>query len=127
MKEGSHDQSMTNDEKEVEARRQAEISLRHDGLLSPLIDKFVPQFRVSNQAWNDYARQLNRCGSAIATATGNIVVGKSSHDPVCIAYRLLLRTLSGFQAAVILAERGIALEADILTRGNFEAAFWMGY
>jgi Family of unknown function (DUF5677) len=118
---------MTDEEEEVEARLQASESLRQDGFLSPWIEKFVPHFRQSNQDWSDYARDMNRCGLEIATATDDVVVGKSTHDPVCIAYRLLLRALTDFQAAVTLAERGIISEADTLTRGIYEAGFWMGY
>jgi hypothetical protein len=127
MQQHPYNQAMTDEDKEAQVKLQAMQSLRQDGLLSPWIDKFVPHFRESNQDWSDYARELNRCGLEIATLTGDIVVGKSTHDPVCIAYRLLLRALSGFQAAVTLAERGIIPEADILARGVYEAGFWMGY
>jgi hypothetical protein len=127
VQKSNYDQAMTDDEKETEARHQYSESTRRECFLSPWIEKLVPQFRQSNQEWCDYARELNRCGLEIATATGDVVAQKSTLDSVCIAYRLLLRALTGFQAAVTFAERGAISEADTLTRGVYEAGFWMGY
>jgi hypothetical protein len=46
---------------------------------------------------------------------------------VCVATRLLLRTLSGFQAVVILAERGMGVDAQTLVRGLYENGLWLGF
>lgn len=100
---------------------------REENFLSPWIEKYVPHNRQSNQDWYDYARNLNRVGLAIWMATENVVAAKSIFDPACIAVRLLLRALCDFEASVILAERGIVDQADVLTRNVYEAGFWMGY
>jgi Family of unknown function (DUF5677) len=120
---------MTDEEKEVEAMHQCSESLRQECFLSPWIEKLVPHFHQSNQDCYDYARELNRCGLKIARETGDLVLegDKSTHAPKAIAYRLLLRSLTNFEAAIILAERGAISEADTLTRGVYEAGFWMGY
>ena len=115
------------DEKGADAKLRAEKSIREDGLLSPWIDCFVPHYREHNKVWMDYAHELNKVGQQIWNSSGDVVVGKSTHDPVAICFRMLIRALSNFQGAVILAERGMTAEADSLTRGLYETAFWMGY
>lgn len=118
---------MSDDKLEAQLRLDAQESQREENFLSPWIEKYVPHFRQSNQGWYDYARELNRVGLAIWMATENVVVAKSTIDPACIAVRLLLRALCDFEASVILAERGIVDQADLLTRSVYEAGFWMGY
>lgn len=118
---------MSDDKLEAQLRLDAQESQREELFLSPWIQKYVPHFRQSNQDWYDYARELNRLGLSIARVTGDVVLGPSTLDSVCIAYRLLLRAICDFEASVILAERGIVDQADLLTRSVYEAGFWMGY
>lgn len=118
---------MTGEQLKAQAKLDAEASQRQENFLSPWIEKHALHFRQSNQEWYDYARELNRVGLAIWTATENVVVARSTFDPLCIAVRLLLRALCDFEASVILAERGIVDQADMLTRSIYEAGFWMGY
>jgi hypothetical protein len=37
----------------------------------------------------------------------------------------LIRTLSGFQGAVLMAERGMTVEADTVVRGLYENNLWL--
>lgn len=118
---------MTEKELETQAKLDAQQSQRQDNFLSPWIEKYVSHFRQSNQEWHEFALELNRVALSIAQITGDVVVGKSTFDLESVAYRLLLRAICDFEAAVILAERGIVDQADVLARGIFEAGFWMGY
>ena len=95
--------------------------------MSGWIDRFAPHYRELNQSWSDYARELNRVAQKMWLSNDNIVAGKSSLDPICICSRMLIRSLAGFQGAIILSERGMTAEADSLTRGVYEAGFWLGY
>ena len=118
---------MTEEKLEAQAKLDAEASQRQENFLSPWMEKYALHFRQSNKEWYDYARELNRVGLAIWTATEDVVVERSTFDPLCIAVRLLLRALCDFEASVILAERGIVDQADMLTRSIYEAGFWMGF
>ncbi|HXJ92035.1 MAG TPA: DUF5677 domain-containing protein, partial [Terriglobia bacterium] len=49
-----------------------------------------------------------------------------SLDPVNISTRLFIRTMSNFQGSVLLAERGMVVEAQTLVRSCYENSFWIG-
>ncbi len=126
-KTGSDHDPMDEQTREVMAQADAEQSLREEGFLSGWIDRFVPHYRDQNRAWVDYSRDLNRLAHTMWFAKDDLVVGKSSLDPICISSRLFLRALSAFQGALVLADRGMTTEADSLTRGVYECGFWLGY
>lgn len=102
-------------------------SIRRDGFLSEAIERSVPALRKLHAGWFDFAERLNRVGQRIMNSAEAACVGRTTHDPVSLATRLLLRSLSGFQAVVILSERGMALEALTLVRGLYENALWLSY
>lgn len=102
-------------------------SIRRDGFLSEAIDRLAPTLRAMHAAWFDFAEQTNRLGQCIMNSAEAICVGRTTHDPVCLATRLLIRSLSSFQGAVILTERGMTIEALTLVRGVYENALWLGF
>lgn len=108
-------------------RHPAILSLRRDGFLSEAIDYMVPTLRTDHAAWFDFAERVNRLGQHIMNAAEADCIGRTTHDPVELGIRLLIRSLSGFQAAVLLAERGMGIEAQTLVRGLYENALWLGY
>jgi hypothetical protein len=103
------------------------LSLRKDGFLSVAMDRMVPALREMHSEWFDFAEHANRVGQRIMNSAERACVGRTTHDPICIATRLLMRTLSGFQGAVLLAERGMTLEADTLVRGLYENSLWLAF
>jgi hypothetical protein len=102
-------------------------SIRRDGFLSEAIDQVVPSLRSMHPQWFNFAERTNRVGQRIMNSAERACFGRTTHDPVCLATRLLIRTLSGFQGAVLLAERGMTLEAESLVRGLYENSLWLGF
>jgi hypothetical protein len=102
-------------------------SIRRDGFLSEAIDQTVPSLRAMHPQWFDFAERSNRVGQRMMNSAERACVGRTIHDPVCLATRLLIRTLSGYQGAILLAERGMTLEAESLVRGLYENSLWMGF
>lgn len=103
------------------------LSIRRDGFLSEVIARMVPRLREMNQLWFDFADRINGVGQRIMNGAEAACIGHSTHEPICIATRFLIRSLSGFQAAVLLAERGMTLEAETLVRGLYENSLWLSY
>lgn len=105
----------------------ATLSIRRDGFLSEAIERMVPRLREMNPDWFNFSLRVNTVGQRMMNAAEAVCVGRSTHDPVCVATRLLIRSLSGFQAAVILVERGMTMEAETLVRGLYENSLWLGH
>ncbi|WP_343699625.1 DUF5677 domain-containing protein [Caulobacter sp.] len=103
------------------------LSIRAEGFLSPAIAAFTPSLRAMHAAWFALAEDISRHGQGLMNGLERVCHGRSTHDPVCLTTRLLMRSLSGFQGAVLLAERGMAVDAETLARGVLENAFWLGY
>ncbi len=103
------------------------ISIRRDGFLSDAIARVVPSLRELNRSSFDFSMRANGVGQRIMNAAEVACVDRSTHDPICVATRFLIRSLSGFQAVVLLAERGMTVEADTLIRGLYENSLWLGY
>jgi len=103
------------------------LSIRREGFLSEAIERSIPALRALHEQWFEFAERVNRVGQRIANSAEKTCVGRTTHDPVSLATRLLLRSLSAFQGAVILAERGMAVEALTLVRGLYENALWISY
>lgn len=110
-----------------EFRERGKSQLREEGNLSGWLDEAKPYYRMVNESWIDYARDLNKLGQKILHATEHVTSEKSVVDAISFAYRLFLRSMGGFQAGMLLAERGLTKEADILTRSIYENGFWIGY
>lgn len=102
-------------------------SIRRDGFLSPAIERLRPTLRDLHSTWFDLAERSNRTGQRIMNSAEQACVGRTIQDPICVATRLLIRSLSAFQGAFILAERGMAIEALTLIRGLYENALWLGF
>lgn len=101
--------------------------VRAHGFLSTAIELAIPAYVHEQQTWFDHAVKLSDAAQAAYNSRDNVVVGLSTHKPVSIAMRLMIRSLSAFQAAVILFRRGMAAEGDTIIRGVYETAFWLGY
>lgn len=102
-------------------------AFRFNGFLSPYVDEAVPAYTSQHRQWYDHSEALNRAGLGAYNRRDNQIVGLSSHHPKSLAMRMIYRTLSGFQGALILYRRGMIAEGDTLTRNIYEAAFWLGF
>lgn len=103
------------------------LALRRDGFLSEAIDFLLPTLRAMHAPWFDFAERTNQLGQRIMNSAEAACAGRTTHDPVSLATRLLIRSMSSFQAAVILTERGMAIDALTLVRGLYENALWLGF
>ncbi|WP_332748044.1 DUF5677 domain-containing protein [Sphingomonas sp. ZB1N12] len=70
---------------------------------------------------------MNGLAQRFYTEQTELLKGRSSHDPLCVAIQIVPRALSSFQGAIILAERGMNTEALTLVRSIYECGFWIGY
>lgn len=102
-------------------------AFRTHGFLSPYIEEAVPAYVRPHAEWFAHAEALNRAGLKAFYRRDNEVVGLSSQHPVSLAIRMTFRSLSAFQAALILYRRAMVQEGDTLTRNIYETAFWIGY
>jgi hypothetical protein len=93
------------------------------GFLSPQMGPIIADLRKVHATWFVFAADVNRTGHRILREfqpSGPAAV----RDVVGVA--LLMRTLSNFQGAILMAERGMGVEAGTLARCCFENAVVVG-
>lgn len=98
------------------------MSIDEEGFLSPKIQDWINKYRNENSDWFKLAENMNRIGQQ-QLALLEIPVDNAKSFLIAM---LFIRGLSGFQATVILTERGMTTEARTLCRGCFETAFYIG-
>jgi Family of unknown function (DUF5677) len=98
------------------------MTIDKQGFLSPEIAGWIERHRAANKAWFDLANELNEI---TLTLLGIITVPSGENQPFAGSL-LYMRGLSNFQGAMLLAERGMTQEARAITRGIFEAVFFLG-
>jgi hypothetical protein len=81
--------------------------------LSADIRAWIKKHRTENQAWFGLAEDLNRIGHRQLA----ILSVPADDKPAFLTALLFMRGLSGFQGAILLAERGMTQEARTLVRG----------
>jgi hypothetical protein len=101
--------------------------LRTEGFVASSMAKSIANCRECNAGPFAHAEALNRLAMAMMMENDEVVVGKTTQDPVCLGYRVFLRCVSTFQGALLLAERGMDAETDTLVRGIYEGGFWIGF
>jgi|GEM_PF-4366267 len=106
---------------------EAKASLKIDGMLAPVIGEYVPYFRARFVQWFDFAHRLNRLGMRVMNDHVSQLNGREIRDPVSLSLRLLARANHAFGAAILLAERGLTIEANSMSRTLYETGFWLGY
>ena len=94
------------------------------GFLSPDMEPIIEQCRKQNALWFTLAEDINRSAQAIMTSY-QIGPGETSGQHL-FGLLLLIRSLSNFQGGLLMAERGMVVEARTLFRCCFENAFWLG-
>ena len=91
--------------------------VRAHGFLSTAIESAIPAYVYQHQEWFDHAVKLSDAAHAAYNSRDNVVVGLSTHHPLSIAMRAMIRAMNAFQAAIILLRRGMATEGDTIVRG----------
>lgn len=104
-----------------------ELDFKEKGFLSAGTSLFQEHFRTAMSDWFKLAEELNELGQRIYVENADQVLGKSVMSPISLVLLMMPRCLSGFQGAIILAERGLGIEAQSLIRNIYETTFWMGY
>ena len=95
------------------------------GFLSPHVGHYTQEHRKQHAAMFEVADELNRIGQRILGDAKVTVTEKGASDPKLITLLLLIRTLSNFQGAILLAERGMIVEALTLARSCYENAYML--
>jgi hypothetical protein len=98
------------------------MSINEQGFLSPEMLHWIQKHRDENAKWFSLADDLNK----IAHHLLPIINVPGEDNQRYVAALLFMRGLSNFQGALILAERGMTLEARVIVRGAFEGAFLLG-
>jgi hypothetical protein len=99
-------------------------SSKEVGFLSPEMGAIIEQCRKQNALWFALADDINR--SAQATLTKYQIGPGEMSGQHLFGLLLLIRSLSNFQGGLLMAERGMVVEARTLFRCCFENAFWLG-
>jgi hypothetical protein len=99
-----------------------ENQFRQKGFLSQASTRAKKHIRQGNKDWFNLADKLVWLLQEIALRTSESVKGKTLDAPV-LATSILLRSTGLSQAAILLIERGMAVEARIMIRSLLENAF----
>jgi hypothetical protein len=97
-------------------------SMLEEGFLGTEVDGLVEAIRRENAGWFSLCEDLNRFGHEVVA--GMRVT--DNDDAKVFACLLFMRILNLLQGVVILAERGMAKEADVLLRAMLDALFVVG-
>jgi hypothetical protein len=98
------------------------MSIVREGFLSPDIADWVSRYRRENQAQFDLADALNRTAQNLLAGT-RAPLGVGGFGGEAMALLLFTRALSNFQGAILMAERGMVVEARTLVRTCLETVF----
>jgi Family of unknown function (DUF5677) len=98
------------------------MTIDEQGFLSPEIAAWIDKHRAENRAWFSLAMNLN----SVAQQELLLLEVPSGDNKAFLAALLFVRGLTSFQAAVLLAERGMVQDARTITRSCFESVFCFG-
>ncbi len=102
------------------------LAISEEGFLAPCIDDCVGAARDRYADWFALTHDANRAAQILLQAAIGSLAGHPLASAYVVATRLFVRTLSNFQGAVLLAERGLPVEAQTLVRSCFEASLLIG-
>jgi hypothetical protein len=91
---------------------------QNEGFLSPALSGSIANIRADFAPWFDAVTAFNTLGMRVLP---NVKADQSSNQQLVVA-ALYGRVLTSFQAAVLLAERGLLADARIVVRGAAETA-----
>ena len=95
-----------------------------EGFLSKISTVLIKDVMKDEVSWFALAMRLNEFAQKIWSETR---LEGAHDDPKMIAVRLLAKSNRAFQAAVLLAQRGMCAESETMSRTCLETTFWLGY
>lgn len=90
-----------------------------DGFLSPEVQRYLNECRVRYAGWFELVRSINRLAQSLL---GEVRIDADEPRP-SIAGLLFTRVLGHAQGAVLLIERGMPTQGEVLCRASLEALF----
>lgn len=102
-------------------------SLSTHGMLSPVIEEWRLSYVKLYEPWLTTARDVHDVAMKAWMAHWMASDGLKVTDLMPTAARVFGRGITNLAAAVILCERGSAIEAAALARSISEASFWLAY
>lgn len=104
-------------------KRRKTGSIEEDGFLSDEISSLVPKIREQHAAWFGLVESLNR--AAMPLLSRHHEVDEASLEK-WYAAAYYARVLVNAQGTVLLAERGMLVQAEAMCRATFDALFTFG-
>lgn len=98
------------------------MSIAKDGFLSDDVARWIERYRSEHATAFGLAKALNRTGQKLMLSTQPTMEGDTL-DARGLTILLFVRVLSNFQGVVLLAERGMVVEARTLARTCLESTF----
>jgi len=98
------------------------MTIDEQGFLSPEIAAWIGRHRAENRAWFSLATDLN----SVAQQELLLLEVPLEDNKAVLATLLFVRGISSFQAAILLAERGMTQDARTIARSCFESVFCFG-
>jgi hypothetical protein len=99
------------------------MAFEQDGFLSADIAAQVTSIRKEYSEWFTLAETFNRIGQRVILLPREIQTEKSYADYRVCGMLYFTRALSAFQASILLAERGMVVEANTLVRSMIETVW----
>lgn len=104
-----------------------ETEFRKHGYLAKSMRHMETHIRAKHSAAFRISEELSSMAQCFYQDATQLLPGRNSHDPFCVALQIIPRALSAYQGAILTAERGMNVESMTLTRSVYETAFWIGY
>jgi hypothetical protein len=103
------------------------VSIDEQGFLSCNMNLWISKHRTENAVWFAHAEKLNRLGQrAVINVIGETEDGRGLADHKLVSMLLFVRALSNFQGTMLMAERGMVIEARTLLRTCVESTLCLG-
>lgn len=99
------------------------MSFEQDGFLSQKLAGQIRAVRRDHAPWFSLARTLNRLGQRIVLKQREIESGSGLADHRVVGMLFYTRAVSSFQGAVLMAERGMIVEASTIIRSLIETTW----
>lgn len=107
--------------------KRLEADMNANGFLSPELDHHLSAITDAHPIWFDLATRLNRLAMKVWLEHPIVREGLAVNAKEPVTVRLMARSISGYEGAIILLQRGMTVEAGTLIRSIYETAFWIGY
>lgn len=104
-----------------------ERGFKSTGFLAEECVEFRRYYRELFSDWFKLAEGLNRLGHSLHLNAIDLLDERPARDAISLGIRMFPRGLSHLQAAILLAERGLGIEAQSHVRAVYETAFWIGF